>query len=180
MFWIRLELISFKIEQNKPMSDWLAHSGFKKNVEKRWVWGWISAKKKVKNMFTRSTAGENTFACVFNNMMMFECCSQWCVMCCYSFFLCVFPIGPNRSRSVQRFFRSYKTVTNGSQIDINTAHIYCWCHLTRFTVAAHLLLFATAAISAICCYLSLPHCHLLLFTYLRQTKVPCLQVRLNQ
>ena len=138
--------------------------------------------KKVKNMFTRSTAGENTFACVFNNMMMlmFACCSQWCVMCCYSFFLCVFPIGPNRSRSVQRFFRSYKTVTNGSQIDINTAHIYCWCHLTRFTVAAHLLLFATAAISAICCYLSLPHCHLLLFTYLRQTKVPCLQVRLNQ
>ena len=29
-FWIRLELISFKIEQNESTSDWLAHSDFKK------------------------------------------------------------------------------------------------------------------------------------------------------
>ena len=110
-FWIRLELISFKIEQNESTSDWLAHSDFKKNVEKRCVWGWISAKKKVKNMFTRSTAGENTFACVFNNMMMFEQCSQWCVARCYSFFYMFFQliqIGPDR-------FRGFPDLTKRSQ-----------------------------------------------------------------
>ena len=75
-------------------------------------------------MFTRSSAGANTFVCAFNNILVFVWCPQLCILCCYLFFLNIYPISPNRSRSVQRFSKPYKTSTNCTQIDTNTCHIH--------------------------------------------------------
>ena len=94
------------------------------------VWGWTSAKKDVQNMFTRSTAGANMFVCAFNDILMFAWCPQWCMVCCYLFFLAFSPIGPDRSRSVQIGPEFSKTLQNVHKLCSNWHKHLSYPHTT--------------------------------------------------